>query len=71
MVSKPHRVSEPMDPMQQYRRWQFLEAQNEKLLAVVDGLLALELGLLQRLKGHDEENLRKLIWQAADAVKGK
>ena len=60
-----------MDPMQQYRRWQFLEAQNEKLLAVADGLLALELGLLQRLKGKDEERLRKLIWQASDAIKGK
>ena len=70
-INRPHEVSEPMDPMQQYRRWQFLEAQNEKLRAVADGILGLELGLLQRLKGKDEKTLRELIWQAADALKGQ
>ena len=69
--SEPHQVSEPLDPMQQYRRWQQLEGENAQLKAVCQKVLTLELTLLQRLNGKDEKLLRELIWKAHDALKGE
>lgn len=62
-------MSRPLNPMEQYERWQLLERRSEAMEKAFKKLLQLEITLLPRLKGADEKKLRAVLWLAHDALK--